>query len=310
MAQEELSAIISADASAIRNLIYTVRGKQVMLDSDLAMLYQVETKVLNQAVSRNLKRFPERFSFKLTKNEAADVRSQIVTLRPDLDKQNTWWRYPPRVFTEQGVSMLSAVLKSDMAIDVSIRIMDAFVEMRRFIAGNANLFDHIRSVELRQLEYQKNTDERFERVFAYMEAHEAPRQKVFFDGQIYDAFELLVQLVQRAEQSIVLVDGYVDVKTLNILAKKKPGVPVGIWTHPNTSLTRHDVSTFNAEYPELTVRYTRAFHDRFLILDDREGYLIGASLKDAGKRSFGLAKIEDAATISDILARLNATGPS
>lgn len=304
MAPEGPSSAISTDTPAVRNLIYTIRNRQVMLDSDLAALYQVETKALNQAVARNPKRFPEHFSFRLTKDEAADLRSQIVTLHPEREKQIVWWRYLPRVFTEQGVSMLSAVLRSDTAIDVSIRIMDAFVEMRRFITGNAYMFNQIRAVELRQLEYQKSTDERFERVFAYMEARETPTQKIFFDGQIYDAFELLVRLIQQAKRGIVLIDNYVDIKTLNILAKKKPGVSVDIWTHPHTRLTQHDVDTFNAEYPELVVKHTKTFHDRFLILDDEQGYLIGASLKDAGKKSFGLAKIEDSATIGDILARL------
>ena len=210
----------------------------------------------------------------------------------------------PRAFTEQGVSRLSAVLRSDTAVDVSVRIMDSFVEMRHFIASNAAMFEQIRAVELRQLEYQKTTDERFECVFDYMETHEAPRQKVFFDGQVYDAFELLVSLVRKAERSIVLVDGYADAGTLNILAKKADGVEVAVWTHPRTGLTQLDVDTFNAQYPQLAVEHTTAFHDRFLILDDEEGYFVGASLKDAGKKSFAIARIEDAETVAGILARL------
>lgn len=273
-------------------------------DSDLAELYGVETKVLDQAVSRNSRRFPERFCFRITREEAKDLRSQIVTLHPELVKQDTWWRYMPRVFTEQSVSMLSAALRSDTAIDVSVRIMDPFVEMRHFIADNAHMFEQIRTVELRQLEYQKSTDERFERVFDYMEAREAPSQKVFFEGQVYDAFELLVSLVQRARREIVLIDGYVDTGTLNILAKKEPGVSVTVWTHPRTSLTARDVATFNARYPTLEVRQTASFHDRFLILDSAEGYLVGASLKDAGKKSFAVAKLEDSTFIGSIVAAL------
>jgi hypothetical protein len=194
----------------------------------------------------------------------------------------------PRVFTEQGVSMLSAVLRSDTAIEVSIRIMDAFVEMRRFIADNAQMLERISTIELRQLEYQKCTDERFERIFDYMDAHEEPIQRVFFDGQVWDAFELLTSLVLRAKREIVLVDGYVDTGTLNVLAKKHSGVRVTIWTHPKTRLTQRDVDTFNAQYPKLEVRHTDTFHDRFLILDGTEAYLVGASLKDAGKRPLGL----------------------
>ena len=303
MAEEDL-VVAPASEPRIRDLIYNVRGTQVMLDSDLAMLYEVETKALNQAVARNPKRFPERFCFRLTRNEAEVVRSQIVTLHPELGKQSSWWRYLPRAFTEQGVAMLSAVLRSDTAIDVSVRIMESFVEMRHFVAGNAIMFDQIRAVELRQLEYQKTTDERFERVFDYMEAHEAPKQKVFFAGQLYDAFELLVSLVRKAKKSIVLVDGYVDVRTLNILAKKADGVTATIWTHPATRLSQLDVDAFNAQHPRLEIEHTAAFHDRFLVIDESEGYLVGASLKDAGKRSFAIARIEDSGNVADILKKL------
>lgn len=163
-------------------MICTVRDQQVMLDSDLAKLYGVETKVLNQAVSRNSKRFPERFCFRIKREEAESLRSQIVTLRPELRKQDTWWRYMPRVFTEQGVSMLSAVLRSDTAIDVSVRIMRAFVEMWHFIADNAHVFEQIRSIDHRLDSLERSTDRRFERVFDYMEVHETPSQKVFFEG--------------------------------------------------------------------------------------------------------------------------------
>lgn len=211
----------------------------------------------------------------------------------------------PRVFTEQGVSMLSAVLRSPTAIEVSIKIMDAFVEMRHFIADNAHMFEQIRNIELKQAEYQKATDDRFEKVFDYMGAHKEPRQKVFFEGQVWDAFEFLVSTIQKAQKGIVLVDGYVDTTTLNILAKKAEGVVVTVWTNPKTKLTARDVETFNAQYPSLEVRHTTAFHDRFLILDGSEGYLVGASLKDAGKRSFAVTRIEDAAIAQTVLSKLD-----
>ena len=211
----------------------------------------------------------------------------------------------PRVFTEQGVSMLSAVLRSPTAIEVSIKIMDAFVEMRHFIADNAHMFEQIRNIELKQAEYQKATDDRFEKVFDYMGAHREPRQKVFFEGQVWDAFEFLVSTIQKAQKGIVLVDGYVDTTTLNILAKKAEGVVVTVWTNPKTKLTARDVETFNAQYPSLEVRHTTAFHDRFLILDGSEGYLVGASLKDASKRSFAVTRIEDAAIAQTVLSKLD-----
>ncbi|WP_314026687.1 hypothetical protein [Olsenella uli] len=152
------------------------------------------------------------------------------------------------------------------------------------------------------MEYQKATDERFERVFDYMGTHEAPSQKVFFEGQVYDAFELLVSLVQRARREIVLVDGYVDTGTLNILAKKRISVSATVWTHPKTRLTERDVETFNTQYPTLEVRHTASFHDRFLILDGAEGYLIGASLKDAGRKGFAITKLEDSSIVESIIA--------
>lgn len=298
-------AIAPASEAEIRNLIYTVRGVQVMLDSDLAILYQVETKYLNRAAKRNEARFPEDFRFQVTREEYEDLRCQIGTSSDDLRVYGAGGRrYMPFVYSQEGVAMLASVLRSEIAAQVSVSIMRAFVEMRRFIASNAAMFEQIRAVELRQLEYQKTTDERFERVFDYMETHEAPKQKVFFDGQVYDAFELLVSLVQKAEKSIVLIDGYVDAGTLNILAKKAGGVDVTIWTRPNTRLTQLDVDTFNAQYPQLTVEHTTAFHDRFLILDEAEGYFVGASLKDAGKKSFAIARIEDEEAVAGILARL------
>lgn len=305
--QGEGAGIAPADEAQIRSLIYTVRGVQVMLDSDLARLYGVETRTLNQAVTRNPRRFPERFCFRLTEEEEDILKSQTV-----ISSGGGWGgrRKPHRVFTEQGVSMLSAVLRSDTAVDVSVRIMDAFVEMRHFVAGNAAMFERIRDVELRQLEYQRSTDERFERVFDYMGANEPPRQKVFFEGQVYDAFELLVSLVRRAREGIVLVDGYADVGTLNILAKKAEGVGVELWTRPKARLTARDAEAFNAQYPTLEVRRTEAFHDRFLILDRTEGYLVGASLKDAGRRSFAVTRIEDAETVRAVLGRLAGEAPS
>lgn len=277
-------------------------GAHVMLDSDLAVLYGVETRAINQAVKRNQGRFPERFRFQLSEDEWLALKSQIV-----ISKQSGGGggrRTLPNVFTEQGVAMLSAVLRSDTAVQVSVRIMDAFVEMRRFISNNAAMFAQIRAVELRQMEYQKNVDERFRRIFDHMGACEAPRQKVFFDGQVYDAFKVLVMLIQRAHREITLIDNYVDVGALNLLAKKKTGVNVAIWTHPRTKLTQCDTDTFNAQYPQLTLEYTTAFHDRFLIIDGTEGYFIGASPKDAGRKSFAIARIEDGEMVKSILTRL------
>ncbi|MCD8336599.1 MAG: ORF6N domain-containing protein [Lachnospiraceae bacterium] len=287
----------------IRSLIYIVRGQQVMIDSNLAMLYQVETKVFNQAVKRNIARFPDNFRFQLTRDEYAVLRSQIVTLNENSGR-GAHRKYLPYAFTEQGIAMLSAVLRSDVAIQVSINIMNAFVEMRRFISNNAFLFERISNVELKQLEYQKETDEKLEQIFEYISEHEESNQKVFFQGQIYDAFGLLVSLIQKAEKNITLIDGYVDVETLNLLCKKNNNVSVSIYTHEKTKLSDSDVNKFNAQYPVMNVKYTKAFHDRFLILDEKIAYHIGASLKDAGKKCFGISLIQDEGIVQDIIQRL------
>ncbi len=288
---------------AIEKLIYVIRDKQVMIDSDLALLYQMETGALNRAVKRNIKRFPDDFRFQLTVEEYENLKCQIGI--SSLNENGYGGRRTlPYVFTEQGISMLASVLHSDIAINVSIGIMRAFVEMRRFIANNALLFERISNVELKQLEYQKQTDEKLEQIFEYISEHEEASQKIFFDGQIYDAFSLIVSLIQKAEKEITLIDGYVDVGTLNLLAKKNEGVSVTVYTHQRTRLSNIDVANFNAQYPALEVKYTSVFHDRFLILDGKTAYHIGSSLKDAGKKTFGIALINDESITKDILQRL------
>ena len=299
-AKEEKSLVSAVmNESDLRSLVYVIRGQQVMLDSDLAALYQVETKVFNQAVSRNIERFPENFRFQLTAEEYVALRSQLVTSNGRGGR-----RYLPYAFTEQGIAMLSGVLRSDVAVQMSIRIMNTFVEMRRFIANNALLFERISNIELKQLEYQKSTDERFDKVFRYIDDHAESQQKIFFDGQIYDAFSLLVSLIQKAEREIVLIDGYVDVNTLNLLAKKQPNVRVKCYTYASARLTNQDVAQFNAQYQTLEVTRTLVFHDRFLILDGTTAYHIGASLKDAGKKCFGITLLEELQLIADLLNRL------
>ena len=265
---------IESAESDIKSMIYVIRNQQVMIDSDLAMLYQVETKRLNEAAKRNISRFPERFRFQLTKEEYEILKSQIATSSSEDDNGYGGRRKLPFVFTEQGIAMLSAVLRSDVAIRVSIRIMDTFVEMRKYMANTSLLYERLNAMEVRQINYQAETDERFERVFAYISEHEESSQRVFFDGQIYDAFSLIVNLI------------------------------VTIYTQKQTKLTKADVKNFNAQYPTLKIKYTKVFHDRFLILDRTTAYHIGASLKDAGKKCFGINLIQDAGIIKDILQRL------
>lgn len=291
--------LIIVDNIEIQNMIYSVRGKQVMLDSDLAQLYHVETKVFNQAVKRNINRFPEHFRFQLTESEFKNLRSQIVTSKEN-DSTHGGRRYMPYVFTEQGIAMLSAVLKSDIAVDVSIKIMDVFVKMRNFLLSNREMFARLDRVELKQLEIDKKMEE----VFNYIAINAEVKQNIFFDGQIYDAFSFIVELIGKAKKEIVLIDNYVDINTLNILCKKNKGVDIIIATSGKGNLSTKDINKFNAQYPKLSVKITTDFHDRFLIIDKVEVYHIGASIKDAGKKSFGITKIEDKDLIKNLINKV------
>ena len=238
---EDENALIPIDETGITNLIYTIRGKQVMLDSDLASLYQVETKYLNRQRSRNADRFPEDFCFQLTKEEYEVLRCQNVTSKNGEGSGGR--RYMPYMFTEQGIAMLSAVHKSGIATKVSINIMRAFVEMRKFVVSNREMFARLDRVELKQLEIDKKLEE----VFNYIASNTEVKQKIFFDGQIYDAFSFIADLVGKAQSKLILIDNYVDVNTLNILCKKNTGVDVLIATAGKGNLSTKDINKFNAQ---------------------------------------------------------------
>ena len=294
---EDINLVI-VDNKEIQSMIYTFRGRQVMLDSDLAMLYQVETKYLNRQRNRNAERFPEDFCFQLSKEEYEILRCQNVTSKKENGSGGR--RYLPYVFTEQGIAMLSSVLKSEVAAKASINIMRAFVEMRKFLISNNEMFARLDRVELKQLE----TDKKLEEVFDYIATTKEVKQKIFFNGQIYDAFSLMVELVEKAGTELILIDNYVDINTLNILSKKKDGVNVLIVTSGNGNLTDKDIAKFNSQYPKLTVKISKDFHDRFLIIDRKEVYHIGASIKDAGKKSFGITKLEVEELTKSLLAKV------
>ena len=276
----------------LSKLIYTIRGKQVMLDSDLAIIYGYEVKRLNEQVKNNIKRFPDDFMFQMTREEVKDLRSKFSTANI-----NSKSRSLPHVFTEQGIYMLATVLNGEIAENQSIFIMRAFREMRHFIMNNERMFERINSIELKQLEYQKESEEKFNRIFDYIAEHKEDNQEIFFDGQIFDAFSLLIDIVGHAKKEIVLIDGYIDVITLNILAKKNAGVDVFAYTLPSARISTQDINSFNAQYPTLTVKRTTAFHDRFLIIDGADGYHIGASLKDAGFETIAFALDENYASL-------------
>ena len=234
----------------------------------------------------------------LTKEEYEFLRCQNLTSKKECGSGGR--RYMPYVFTEQGIAMLFALLKSDVAVEVSIKITSSFVEMRNFLLSNREMFARIDRVELKQLE----TDRKLEEVFNYMAANTEVKQNVFFNGQIYDAFSFIIGLIQKAKKEIILIDNYVDINTLNILCKKNKGINVVIATARKGSLSTKDITKFNAQYPKLLVKTITDFHDRFLIIDKAEVYHIGVSIKDAGKKSFGITKIEDKDLVKSLINKV------
>ena len=284
----------------IETKILTIRNQQVMIDRDLAELYGTETKVLNQAVKRNIERFPEDFMFQLNEEEFINWRSQFVTSNSD----KMGLRRPPYAFTEQGVAMLSSVLKSPTAVDVNIKIMRAFVAMRHFLQNNAQVFSEINTIKKQLLDtnvHQKETDKKVEELFDLIDKYNVKdTQGIFFQGQIFDAYAKFESFIAQAKQEIILIDNYVDLSILQRFAKKKKNVNVVIYTDPKTKLTAQDIQKFNTQYPTLTLNHTTKMHDRFLIIDQKKLYHIGASLKDLGKKCFAF-EVLDSSLIAHLL---------
>ena len=281
--------------NSIENKIYNIRGMQVILDRDLAQLYQVETRIMIQAVKRNQDRFPDSFIFQLSDAEFQHWKSQIVI--SNADKMGL--RRAPYAFTEQGVAMLSAVLRSDTAIQVSIQIMQTFVTMRKFLINNASVFQRLDHIELKQLK----TDEKLEQIFKALETGQIqPHQGVFFDGQIFDAYSFVSSLIREAKKSIILIDNYVDDTVLALLSKRNMHVIATIYTLKINLQLDLDLKKYNSQYPEIKIFELRDAHDRFLILDEKELYHFGASLKDLGKKWFAFSKMD--AFVHHILSKL------
>ena len=292
----------------VESLIRVIRGQQVMLDRDLAELYGVETKRLNEQVKRNIERFPEDFMFQLTSNEFDNLKSQIAT--------SSWGgvRKLPYAFTEQGVAMLSGVLKSPTSVEVNIRIMRVFVSMRHFMANNAAIFQRLETIEFNQLEsnkvqakilaHQEVQDHRIDELFRRLdEGVYKPKQGIFFDNQIYDAYSFVSELVKGAKQRIILIDNYVDETVLTLLDKRGENVSATIYTQQVSRQLRLDVDRHNSQYPPIEVDVFRRSHDRFLCIDDRV-YHVGASIKELGKKWFAFSKMEDFKP-EELVARIN-----
>ena len=292
-----------SDADSIHSRILTIRGVQVMLDRDLAELYGVQTKALNQAVKRNNERFPPEFMFLLTQDEMRELVTNCD--RFALMKHSA---VPMRAFTEHGIIMLASVLRSDIATQVSVRITRAFVAMRKTLASMAPLLSRIETTERRQLrleDAQARNEERFKLILDAMQDKKFPPQKVFFDGQIYDAFEQMKRFVRMAKQELIVIDPYFDDSVLPLIAQKRQNVAVLVVKNMRKNLLHAvDVAQFNAQYDNtLTVKETPKFHDRFLIIDKTTLIHIGASLNHLGKKCFAFSSL-DKSNIPDILAKI------
>lgn len=313
MTNKENTAIALREEN-LRSLIYRVRGVEVMIDSDLAELYGVTPGRLNEQVKRNIDRFPETFRFQFSQDEFDSLRSQIATLNVDVDLRSQpvtstdvknlrsqfatssghgGRRYLPYAFTEQGVAMLSAVLRSETAIQTSIHIINAFVAMRRLLAASGGLLQRMDTLEKRQIANEIKTDARFDKVFDALESRSLnPAQGIFFNGQIFDAYVFVNDLLRQAKKSIVLIDNYVDDSVLAQLAKRKKGVSAMILTKTIGKALAQDLKKHNAQYPPIAIQEFADSHDRFLILDGETVYHLGASLKDLGKKWFAFSKMD------------------
>ena len=314
----ELTIQELSNSDLIRSRIFTIRGVQVMLDRDLAELYGVATKALNQAVKRNIERFPERYMFQLNKDVVANMRSQIVTLNSDdpgsiLRSQivtSRWGgtRYLPYAFTEHGIIMLASVLNSPTAVEASVRITDTFVAMRRTLASIAPLLSRIEATERRQLKLedsQVKNEERFKLILDAMQDKKFPSQKVFFDGQVYDAFEQMKKFVRMAKKELIIIDPYFADSVLPLIAQKRKDVEVLVVKNSRSKLLHDvDVAQFNEQYANsLAVKVSDRFHDRFLIIDKTTLIHVGASLNHLGKKCFAFSSL-DKSNIPDILAKI------
>ena len=286
---EELN-VVKYKVEDIKNLIYTIRGKQVMLDSDVAMLYHCETRIINQAVKRNIDRFPERFCFKLTEYEVENLKSQFVI--SSLKKGNYGGRRKlPTVFTEQGIAMLSGLLRNEIAIKVSINIMDAFVEMRKLLVTNGQVFERLSNVECKLLDQDRklsNHEKNFEEIFNALQKSEQEEfgRKIFFDGQIYDSYSLIIDIIKTANKKILIIDNYIDDSILKMLAKKNKDVEVVVLTSQNSKISKLDINRFNKQYPTLKVAKSNKFHDRFIVIDNKELYHCRCIIKRFRKEMF------------------------
>ena len=279
----------------IKNLIYTIRGMQVMLDSDVANLFKYTTKNINKSVKNNAEKFPEYYCFQLTTKEY----NSLMTRRYNIIKigRSNNRKYLPYVFTEYGITMLAALLKSEVAVNISIKIVNIFMQMRKNFSENNQVFERLTSLEYKLLEQEKKINN----ILGDLKFEENIKQKIFFKGQIYDAYSIIIDIIKSANKKILIIDNYIDDNVLKMLSKKKKDVEVTILTSIKSNIEKLDIKKFNKEYPILKLEKTNKFHDRFIIVDNKEMYHLGASIKDLGKKCFGINKIEDIKIVEKII---------
>ena len=274
------------DGQNIQNKIHSIRGMQVILDRDLAELYEVEAKRLNEQVKRNIGRFPLEFRFQLTKDEYNSLRSQFATLEKGKGMHR---KYLPYVFTEQGVAMLSAVLKSEIAVKISVQIMNAFVQMRKIIIGNSILTHRVNLLE----ENKIITDSKIDEIFKIIEAKDIKQEEgIFYQGKVFDAYVFIAKLIKEADKSVILVDNYIDEKVLLLLSKRKDKCKAIIYTEKVNEQLKLDLDKHNKQYHSIEIKIIKKIHDRFLILDKNEIYHSGASIKNIGERLFAITRMD------------------
>ncbi|WDF70366.1 ORF6N domain-containing protein [Sphingobacterium oryzagri] len=288
-----MSKDLALSQQHIENRIFTIRGKQVMFDRDLAEMYQVEVKRLNEQVKRNIDRFPETFRFQLNTQEKDELVANC-----DRFESLKHSAVNPYAFTEQGVAMLSAVLRSDIAVKVSIQIMNAFVELRKLVGQETLQHLRLSGIENKLIEH----DQKFNKLFSALENNELPQRGVYFDGQVFDAYTFISDIIKTAKTSIILIDNYVDDRTLTLFTKRKKNVSVSIYTAGITKQFRLDLEKHNIQYPGIKAELFKKSHDRFLIIDDKELYHIGASLKDLGKKWFAFSRMDS--LCKDVLSKI------
>jgi len=278
---------LTIDNQTIENKIYAIRDMQVMLDRDLAELYGVETKRINEAVKNNRDKFPEDFFFELSDEEFEILRSKVSTTNFAKTRTN------PKAFTEQGVYMLATILKSRAASQVTVNIIKTFANMRRFLLSNASVFQRLDNLETNQIKNKLESDEKFNQLFNAIEEKGTPqKQHIFYNGQIFDAYLFVSDIIKSAKISIKLIDNYVDESTLVLFTKRDENVTMKIYTKTISKQLSLDLKKHNAQYPKIEIQKFDLSHDRFLIIDEKEVYHFGASLKDLGKKWFAVSKMD------------------